>query len=86
LAPSRPKKARVSDAHPKAVRLAGVQEAAEILGITKSSVYDRARTDPDFPQPLARLACGTIWDADALKAYDKAYDPRLNWFRARRPS
>ncbi len=48
-----------------------MQEAAEILGIAKSSVYDRARSDPDFPEPLARLACGTIWDADDLKAYEK---------------
>ena len=73
----------MSDARPKPVRLAGTHEAADILGISKSSVHDRARTDPDFPAPLARLACGTIWDADALKAYEKAYDRGLNWFRAR---
>jgi hypothetical protein len=51
--------------------------------VRKSSLFDRARTDPDFPAPIARLACGTIWDADALAAYHKAYDRSLNWFKAR---
>jgi hypothetical protein len=83
LAPSRSKSSRVTAARPKPVRLAGTHEAAAILGISKSSVHDRARSDPDFPAPLARLACGTIWDADELKAYEKAYDRTLNWFRAR---
>jgi hypothetical protein len=74
----------VSNARRKPVRLAGTHEAAAILGISKSSVHDRARSDPDFPAPLARLACGTIWDADELKAYEKAYDRTYNWFRGRR--
>ena len=60
-----------------------MHEAAKLLGISKSSLFDRARTDPDFPAPIAHLACGTIWDADAIAAYNKAYDRSLNWYKAR---
>ena len=83
MAASRPKSKRVSATHPNSVRLAGVHEAAKLLRISKSSVYDRAGSDPDFPAPIAQLACGKIWDLAELEAYRKSYDRTLNWYRAR---
>jgi len=37
----------------------GVAEVADLLHITKSAFADRRRS-PDFPQPIAELACGPI--------------------------
>jgi hypothetical protein len=64
-------------------RLAGVHEAAQILGISKSALADRRRhgdprrslqEQPSFPAPLAVLRCGPIWDADELYRYRRRYE------------
>lgn len=53
------------------MRLAGVHEVAQFLGISKPALYDRRVTaDPAFPQPIATLRCGPIWDLDEVEAYE----------------
>ena len=54
-------------------RLAGVSEVADQLYITKSALADRRR-NRDFPQPLAELACGPIWDLADIEAYEARRD------------
>lgn len=54
-----------------ALRLAGVHEVAELLGIGKSALADRRR-HPTFPKPLAELACGPVWDLQEIEAYREA--------------
>jgi hypothetical protein len=58
------------------VRLGGVSEVADYLGITRSALADRRRGF-DFPKPLAELACGPIWALDEIEAYDerRSQDP-----------
>jgi hypothetical protein len=66
----------------KKIRLAGVHEAALILGISKASLADRRRhsgptcfqVKPEFPEPLAELMCGPVWDADELRRYRHRYE------------
>lgn len=41
--------------------LAGGTEAAEILGVSRQRVHQLATEHPDFPAPVARLSCGSIW-------------------------
>lgn len=53
----------------------GVTETAAFLGVSKQRVSQLAQR-PDFPQPLAALACGKIWlqvDVEAfLISWDRA--------------
>jgi hypothetical protein len=48
-------------------RLAGVHEAAELLGLTKQRLSQLAR-DPTFPAALALLHSGPVWDLSDLEA------------------
>jgi hypothetical protein len=50
------------------IRLGGVSEVADQLGISKSALADRRRNF-DFPEPIARLDCGPIWNLDDIDAY-----------------
>ena len=63
------------------LRLAGLAEAAEILGVSKRSAVQYARR-PDFPEPLARLASGPVWDAAAVEEWGVKHGP----FRRGRPA
>jgi hypothetical protein len=49
--------------------LGGVYEVAQHLGMSRSALADR-RQRHDFPQPLAQLMCGPIWDLDEIAAYE----------------
>ena len=49
-------------------RLAGLAEVAELLGVAKRSASRYTRRD-DFPQPIARLSTGPVWDADAVEVW-----------------
>lgn len=47
------------------LQLAGVGEIALILGVSKQRVSELA-TSPGFPEPLARLKSGPVWDSRAI--------------------
>jgi serine/threonine protein kinase len=51
------------------VRMGGVTEVAAILGMSRQRVA-RLRERPDFPDPIAELAQGPIWDLDEINAWD----------------
>ncbi len=55
---------------PRSPRLGGVAEVADLLLITKSALAYRRRNH-DFPEPLAELACGPIWNMDEIDAYQE---------------
>jgi hypothetical protein len=46
----------------------GVQEVAELLGVRPKTVRER-RKSPEFPTPIAVLACGPIWQRSAIIQY-----------------
>lgn len=54
------------------MRLCGVQEIAQLLGVSKQRA-GQLTARKDFPQPLARLACGRIWDLDQVEAWLAAW-------------
>jgi hypothetical protein len=62
-------------------RLAGLAEVAELLGVNKRSA-SRYTQRPDFPEPLARLLSGPIWDAAKVEAWGAKHGP----FRRGRPT
>jgi predicted DNA-binding transcriptional regulator AlpA len=62
-------------------RLAGLAEVAELLGVTKRSASRYTRR-PDFPEPLARLSSGPIWNAAEVEAWGGEHGP----FRRGRPA
>lgn len=57
--------------------LAGVAEVAEILGVSRARVYQLAKDHPDFPDPVADLAAGPVWDRAEVEAFER------NWGRKR---
>lgn len=44
------------------IALVGVAEIAERLGVGTSVVHDWRRRHADFPQPVARLRMGLVWE------------------------
>ena len=76
-----PSQRRALYATPNDVRLLGVAEVAELLGISRSSLADRrnalgyrrgwaqmpfaVRRVP-FPEPIAELRCGPIWQLEQI--------------------
>jgi len=65
----------------RVLRLAGLAEAAEILGVTKRTALEYTKRN-DFPEPLARLASGPVWDAADVETWGARHGP----FRPGRPS
>ena len=55
---------------PPAVRLLGLTEIGEGLGLSKQRVHGLAREiGQDFPAPLAELRQGRVWDADTVEKW-----------------
>jgi hypothetical protein len=58
--------------------LVGVAEVAHLLGVGRTTVsawYDR-RERTLFPEIVARLASGPIWDVDQVVSWYVAYVPK----------
>lgn len=50
------------------MRMGGVAEIAEVLGVSRQRVA-RLREREDFPDPIAEIAQGHIWDLDEIQAW-----------------
>lgn len=50
-------------------RLGGVAEIADLLGVSRQRVA-KLRERPDFPDPVGELAQGSVWDLDAIEAWN----------------
>ncbi|SKF61282.1 serine/threonine protein kinase [Mycobacteroides abscessus subsp. abscessus] len=48
--------------------LGGVTEVAELIGISRQRFAD-LRVRPDFPEPVAELASGPVWDLQAVRRW-----------------
>lgn len=48
--------------------LGGVTEVAELIGVSRQRFAD-LRARPDFPEPVAELASGPVWDIDAVRRW-----------------
>ena len=51
-----------------AVRLLGLTEIGEGLGLSKQRVHGLAK-EADFPAPRATLRQGRVWDADTVEKW-----------------
>ncbi|MCW2900639.1 MAG: hypothetical protein JWO67_2904 [Streptosporangiaceae bacterium] len=49
-------------------KLGGMTEVAEVLGLSRQRVA-QLRARPDFPDPVAEIALGPIWDLDAVASW-----------------
>ena len=58
----------LSERQRRLLRLGGLKEVADRLGISRSSVSAR-RKHPGFPKPLAELASGPVWDLAEIDHY-----------------
>lgn len=54
-----------------AMRMGGVTEVAELLGVSRQRL-SKLRERPDFPDPIGTLAQGAVWDLDAVEAWHGA--------------
>ncbi len=58
--------------------LAGNAEAAEIIGISPTSVLRLSKSYPEeFPQPVSKLRCGPIWRADDSRKFAEWWPRRV---------
>lgn len=56
--------------------LAGLSEIATMLGVTRQRAGQIARDYEDFPEPVAELASGRIWETAAVEAWADAHPVR----------
>lgn len=56
--------------------LAGLSEIATMLGVTRQRAGQIARDYEDFPEPVAELASGRIWETAAVEAWAEAHPVR----------
>lgn len=57
------------------LRLAGVAEAAEVLGVSRQQVHRLAQR-PDFPEPVAHLQSGRVWLLDEVEEWQRQHAGR----------
>ena len=55
-----------------AQELMGTAEIAELMGVSRQRVHQITQR-PDFPEPVARLVAGHIWDAADVRRWIKAH-------------
>lgn len=52
----------------------GATEGAKILGVSRQRFYELRDVHPDFPQPVARLSRGDLWNRADLERWAKKWD------------
>lgn len=68
-----------------AITLVGAKEIGKILGVSRQRVHELRRTHDDFPEPVATLASGAVWDRDQVVKWAKAWDRHPGaWARRKR--
>jgi predicted DNA-binding transcriptional regulator AlpA len=67
-----------------AVKLAGVAEVSEILGVTKQTALKYAARD-DFPEPIDRLASGPVWKRVDVERWGKKHPAKVTGRRFSAP-
>lgn len=58
------------------MRLAGAQEIAAMLDVSRQRVQQLVRT-PDFPAPLGEIAAGKVWLRDDVEAWARSKGRRI---------
>jgi predicted DNA-binding transcriptional regulator AlpA len=53
------------------LELVGIAEVAAMLGVTTARVHQITRDDPTFPEPVAVLAAGRIWQRSDVERWGK---------------
>lgn len=48
--------------------LVGLTEIATLLGVSRQRVHQLA-SQPDFPEPRARLSAGLVWNLDDIELW-----------------
>lgn len=54
--------------------LAGVAEAAELLGVSRQRIAEIRKDHKAFPAPVADLAAGPVWDRAELERFDRTWE------------
>lgn len=49
------------------------REAADLLGVSRQRVHQLVAQHPDFPAPVAKLACGSIWLLADVEAFARTW-------------
>jgi chromosome partitioning protein len=56
--------------------LVGLYEVAQMAGVTTQAVGNWRTRYPDFPEPVARLRMGPVFDARAIRRWLAKWQPR----------
>jgi predicted DNA-binding transcriptional regulator AlpA len=56
--------------------LEGAAEVARMLGVTRQRLHQMVQTTPDFPQALAALAAGRIWQRAPVEEWIRQHPNR----------
>lgn len=67
------------------VSVVGISEVAALLGVSRQRAAQIAADHSDFPQPIAQLRSGRIWEEAAVRAWVVAHPDRRPGRPARSP-
>ena len=55
--------------------LVGASEIATLLGVTRQRVHQLSK-EPGFPEPVAQLGLGSVWDTEDVQQWAEQHRPR----------
>ena len=66
------------------IELVGLTEAAELAGVSRQTIWNWKNFYESFPQPIAELAAGPIWEKDAMLAWIKSHQEARKTLRPKK--
>lgn len=61
---------------PTVPELVSAADAAEILHVSRQRIHQLATSNPQFPAPVARVASGPLWTANAIRHFAEVWERR----------
>jgi len=55
-----------------AMELLGLTEVAALVDLSRQRILQLIESDPDFPEPVAELARGRVWDRKDIERWARA--------------
>ncbi|MNY85700.1 hypothetical protein D3C78_19000 [compost metagenome] len=60
-----------------ASNIVGTSEVAQLLNCNKPIIRNSHMRNPKFPRPIAKLACGPIWDKTEIEEFIKTRSDKM---------
>lgn len=73
-AAAEPELIRILRLNGRDIPVVGALEASRLLGVSRQRFYQLRAEQEEFPEPVARLPRGAVWDRSAVERWAKKWD------------